>query len=75
MTKTKMKHFVCTRPTLAGILEEHGHEGRPTKHLWDARRTMWIFPVDDDLVKIVTEYYKTIGKEPPFERVVASEVQ
>lgn len=74
MAKTKLKHYICTRPTLASELMQKGHVGRVERHLWDSSRSMWIFEVDDDLVETVTAYYHKIGKATPFDRVVSSEV-
>lgn len=70
----KLKHYICTRPTLASELMQKGHEGRVERSLWDSKRSMWIFEVDDDLVKTVTAYYQRIGKATPFDKMALNEV-
>lgn len=63
------KHYVCTRPSLAGILMECGYTATQTTNPYDPKRKAWIFKgADARLSAIVSDYYgkiKSNKKEGP----------
>lgn len=64
MNRTK---YICTRPKLVTELIKRGHKPTVEPSPWEEGKTAWIFDRDEDLEKIVNEFYKRIGKRSPFE--------
>lgn len=60
-----MKTYVVTRPKLAGRLIKAGHEANETINPFKPDYVAWEFVLDDDAVKIIKEYYESIGKPVP----------
>ena len=61
----KQKDFICTRPLLARRLIDAAQEPHEIVNPWDPKRNAWLFEITPQLVRIVTEFYREIGKPLP----------
>jgi len=61
----KTSPFICTRPQLAALLMEHGQPVQRTVNPWKPNLAAWKCELNATSAAIITEYYKSIEKEPP----------
>lgn len=65
MTEQRTCKFICTRPQLATILMEHGHELTITRNPWKPTLAAWLCDLNADTAAIISEFYNSIGREAP----------
>ena len=61
----KPKTFLCTRPQLATLLIEAGFQYEQKPNPFDRNMTAWVFPISEDLARIVSDFYTEIGRPVP----------
>lgn len=62
----KQKQFLCTRPSLAALLQQHGQKGEQTISPWDPQRTAWLFDITPELMNVAQQYYGSLNRPLPY---------
>lgn len=52
--------YFCTRPRLAALLMENGHEARKVKNPYNPSYAAWAFDDTPEVRAIVADYYEQI---------------
>ena len=61
-----MNTFLCTRPTLAVVLQQNGMKSQTVTSPWDSKRKAWVFQITPELVSITKKFYNDIDRPLPY---------
>lgn len=69
--------FYCTRSSLARLLMEAGAKAEKTVNPYNSEYPAWKFEVDNTVLSVATDFYKSIDKPLPktLERAAAYDKQ